>query len=307
MWIDWDVAAATSVALAVSVVAIGSVRAGWTEARWAQGLRTFNRELSLVLLLYAIWQLAHTWTRTRVTGAVDNALWIIGVQDRLHLPSEATVQGWFLPHPTWVEAMNGYYALVHVPALGIFLIWLFYCHRDRYPLWRNTLAMLTGACLLIQMVPVAPPRMLPGFVDTGLLYEQSVYGRGGSGVANQLAAMPSVHVAWAVLVAVATVQVARSRWRWLVLFHPALTVLAITVTANHWWLDDIVAIALLAAAIGAAQAGARGVAGLSRTGIVARARKLDPSCLPSASPIPLCSPGSATPRSPQTCNDPSPR
>jgi hypothetical protein len=271
MWIDWDVAALIAVALAAGVVLTRTA-----EARWVSGVRTFSRELSLVLLLYAIWQLAHTWTRTKVAGALDNGQWVVDVQTAWHLPSEATLQSWFLPHPLWVQAMNGYYAIVHVPALGAFLIWLFYRHRDRYPAWRNVLAVLTGSCLLIQMIPVAPPRMFPGFVDTGLLYEQSVYGHGGSGIANQLSAMPSVHVAWAALVALAVVQVSRSPWRWLVIIHPVLTMLAITVTANHWWLDGIVAVALLLAAMAAVHV----VTAAVERGIVARATRLELSCLP---------------------------
>jgi hypothetical protein len=243
MWIEWDVAAVTSAVLALCVLGTRSAT-----PRWVQGVRTFSRELSLVLLLYAIWQLAHVWTRTNVAGATDNAWRVIDIQEWMHLPSEASLQDLFLPHPLWVQAMNGYYAIAHVPALGVFLVWLFYRHRDRYPPVRNTLAVLTGACLLIQMIPVAPPRMLPGFVDTGLLYEQSVYGRGGSGVANQLSAMPSVHVAWAAVVGAGVIWIGRSRWRWLALLHPVLTVLAITVTANHWWLDGIVAVVLLLAA-----------------------------------------------------------
>jgi hypothetical protein len=249
MWIDWDVAAVISALLALGV--LGTRR---SSRPWVRGVRTFSRELSLVLLLYAIWQLAHVWTRTNVVGATDNARTIIDIQNWMHLPGEASLQDVFLPHSLWVQAMNVYYATVHVPALGAFLIWLFYRHRDRYPPVRNTLALLTGACLMIQMIPVAPPRMLPGFVDTGLLYEQSVYGRGGSGIANQLSAMPSVHVAWAAVVTGGVIWIGRSRWRWLVLLHMVLTMLAITVTANHWWLDGIVAVVLLgmAAAVVAA-------------------------------------------------------
>ena len=65
----------------------------------------------------------------------------------------------------------------------IFLVWLFLRHRDRFRWTRNILVLLTGSCLLIQMVPVAPPRMLTdqGFVDSALLYGQSVYGPFGSG------------------------------------------------------------------------------------------------------------------------------
>jgi len=114
---------------------------------------------------------------------------------------------------------------------------------------RNTVAILTAACLLIQLIPVAPPRMFEnlGFVDTALRYGQSVYGVAGSGFADQLSAMPSVHVAWAVLEAVFVIQISPSRWRGLVLVHTTLTILIVTVTANHWWLDGIVAAILLAA------------------------------------------------------------
>src|SRR5581483_10461320 len=123
--------------------------------------------------------------------------------------SELSVQRLFLPHPLWAQAANGFYAVVHVPALIVFLLWMYFRHPTQYAKWRNVGAVLTGACLLIQMVPVAPPRLAP-----------------------QLAAMPSVHVGWAVFIAVAVILVSPSRWRWLVLAHPALTALAVVATAN---------------------------------------------------------------------------
>jgi hypothetical protein len=94
---------------------------------------------------------------------------------------------------------------------------------------------------------VAPPRLMPGlgFVDTAMRYKESVYSPGGIGDATQLAAMPSVHVAWAVFIAVAVIAVSSSRWRWLIIVHPAATIFAVVATANHWWLDGIVAAALL--------------------------------------------------------------
>ena len=57
-------------------------------------------------------------------------------------------------------------------------MWIFLRHRDQYPPWRNVIAILTFGCLAIQLIPVAPPRLLPelGFVDTAHLYGQSVYG-----------------------------------------------------------------------------------------------------------------------------------
>ena len=88
-----------------------------------------------------------------------------------------------------------------------------------------------------------------GIVDTPLLYHQSVYGRIGTGIASQLHAMPSVHVAWALLVGFGVVMVSSSRTRWLVLAHPIVTVLVVVATGNHFWLDGIVAAALLAMAL----------------------------------------------------------
>jgi hypothetical protein len=99
---------------------------------------------------------------------------------------------------------------------------------------------------------MAPPRLVPAFgmVDSGVRLGQSVYpAKPDSGVANQFAAMPSVHVGWALLVAVGVILVTRSRWRWLALIHPVLTAVVVTVTANHYWADGIVAALLVAVAV----------------------------------------------------------
>ena len=104
--------------------------------------------------------------------------------------------------------------------------------------------------------------MLPGtgLVDTAVLYHQSVYGSVAGFNADQLSAMPSVHVGWAILVAVAVITTARTRWRWLILLYPAVTTLAVVVTANHFWLDGIVAAALLGLVLLVQAAGRRGQA-----------------------------------------------
>jgi hypothetical protein len=105
------------------------------------------------------------------------------------------------------------------------------------------MALTTLLCLIVQLMPVAPPRMLPGFVDTAWYYGQSVYTNGLP--FDQLSAMPSVHVAWAVLIGYYVWRISPSRWRFLGPVHTVLTVFVVVVTANHWWLDGIVAIALL--------------------------------------------------------------
>jgi hypothetical protein len=181
-------------------------------------------------------------------GAVSQARWLWHAERILHLPSETSVQRLFLPHPVLVQAFNLYYDILHFPVLGGCLIWLYVRHRDSYPAIRNTVALFTGASLLIELIPVAPPRLLPGtgLVDTAVRYGQSVYSWHGGFNADEFSAMPSVHVGWALIVAVAVITASRSRWRWLAAGYPMLTMLVVVVTANHFWLDGIVAGLLVA-------------------------------------------------------------
>jgi hypothetical protein len=198
-----------------------------------------------------VWRVAKLFADRKTAEALRHGRWVWDVERALHLPSELTLQRDVIPHSLLTQACNIFYATVHVPAVIAALVWLFLRHRDHYRWVRNNLAVLTAGCLFLQFIPVAPPRMFPelGFIDTGLRYGQSVYGAGGSGESNQLAAMPSIHVGWAVLVAVGVVVASRSRWRWLVLLHPAFTMYAVMVTGNHWWLDGIVAAAILGLSI----------------------------------------------------------
>jgi hypothetical protein len=61
--------------------------------------------------------------------------------------------------------------------------------------------------------------------------------------------MPSVHVAWAVIVAVFVWRCAGRGWRWVGVVHAVITVLVVVVTANHWWLDGIVATGFVAVSV----------------------------------------------------------
>jgi hypothetical protein len=104
------------------------------------------------------------------------------------------------------------------------------------------------------LMPLAPPRMFPhlGFVDTAKTFGPASYGAGSpyKGFANQFAAMPSLHFGWALVIAWAVLIATRSRWRYLVLLHPVLTLAAIVLTANHYWLDAFAATVLFAFALG---------------------------------------------------------
>jgi hypothetical protein len=236
--LSWEQAAVLAAALAAAALAL------W-RAPTLHRLVPFATESFLIAALYSIWQLAGEISVTGTGGAVERGAWIERAERAAHLPSEASVQRLIIDHAGLVQAANLYYASMHFTGLFAFLIWLFVRHRRDYGPVRTTLALTTLACLLIQLLPVAPPRLLPGFVDTAARYGQSVYHLGLG--TDELSAMPSVHVAWAVLVGWYAVRIGRGRWRWLVVAHPVLTVLVVVVTANHFWLDGIVAVAVLIA------------------------------------------------------------
>lgn len=219
--------------------------------RWAFHVGPFLREAGVVVGLYALWQLAGNLASGGFQQAIAHGQWVWDTERLLGLPSELDVQGFLLPHPLLSEIANLYYATMHFGMLIAMLIWLFARHRDGYPAVRNAMAASTAICLLISFIPVAPPRFLPGagVVDLAAKYGESVYAAVGSNAgADQLSAMPSVHVAWSLLVAWAVVTRARSRWRWLIVLHPAITVLVVVGTGNHFWGDAIVA-ALIDAAV----------------------------------------------------------
>ncbi|MBG7603246.1 MAG: phosphatase PAP2 family protein [Actinobacteria bacterium] len=124
-------------------------------------------EFALVASLYSVWRVAKKLPLTQSEGAVERAREIVRLQDFLHLPSELSLQQFALAHDQVGWLSTAYYAVAHVPATIIFLVWLFVRHRDKYPHWRNALAILTAFCLFIRFVHVAPPRFLTDLGATG--------------------------------------------------------------------------------------------------------------------------------------------
>ena len=85
-----------------------------------------------------------------------------------------------------------------------------------------------------------------GFVDTMATFGPNAYAGTSGAMANQFAAMPSLHIGWAALIAY-VIHRTGPRWlAWVATAHLVVTVLVVVVTANHYWLDGVVALVLLA-------------------------------------------------------------
>ena len=211
------------------------------------------REFLLVAGLFLVYKLGRQLATGHTGEALRNAHRVWDLERTLHLPGEGSVQSVLLHSDTLVHLANTYYATVHFPATAAFLIWL-YLRRPAHYVWaRRVLAALTSAALVLPFLfPLAPPRMLAatGLVDTAHVYGPSVYGPPSSDhLSNQFAAMPSLHFGWALMVAIGLIAATRSRRRGLWLLHPLVTLLVIVGTANHYWLDAIVATAMLGGAL----------------------------------------------------------
>lgn len=216
---------------------------------------------------------------------------IIDVEKALHLYIEPGLQQWYLdlPRHGLIRVWNVYYGLAHFVVTFAALVWMFrHDDPDRYRLLRTTLALTTGFAVIgFAAYSLMPPRLLDdpgefggcqvyapaaaaaappgalsapgcdeyGFVDTVAEYGGwiSFGNEGMKDVSNQYAAMPSMHIGWSVWSAIVLLPLVRRRWaRWLVAAYPALTLLCIMLTANHFWLDGVGGAVCLSAGYGAA-------------------------------------------------------
>lgn len=255
MWMSYQHSAELTVALVALWALLRLAPVGRYRLIGRPLLAAAAAEGALVAALYTTWRYAGSLHTARAGGAYDRAREIARIQNWLHLPSEVHSEHYLLAHPALATAANGYYALSHGSILAVVMIWAFLRDRAVYRRWRTGLAGLTGISLLLHFVPVAPPRLMPalGFVDEARHFGQSVYAPFGSGAFDQLAAMPSLHVGWALVAAGCWWQATRSRWRWAGVLLALTTFVVVAVTANHWWLDGVVAGLLLAAVLAVAE------------------------------------------------------
>jgi PAP2 superfamily len=209
----------------------GSINtAGWREAGWA-------------LCAYGAYLLVRrvVWTDKGRGRATDNARRVEGLERRAHLHVEPHVQGAVLRAPRLVDIVNAGYAAGNV-ALSVG--WLMRLHQRGDPRYRAerraAMVAFVGALPVFALFPTAPPRTLDGFVDTlaarGFSLDHPFLIR----FYNPIAAMPSHHVAFAVVTGVGLARGARGPWRrtaWR--GYPVAIGLIVMATGNHFAADVV--------------------------------------------------------------------
>jgi membrane-associated phospholipid phosphatase len=189
----------------------------------------------------------------RLSVALGNARGILHVERVLHIDPERSLDRWLASHHTLAAVLANYYDNAHfVVTLGV-LGWLWWRRPDLYRPLRNSLVLVNViAFVVFWRFPVAPPRMLHGFTD--VVASTHAFGSWHTGAlasaANQLAAMPSLHMAWAAWCTLALWRASRRRLvRVLAAIYPLITALAVLATGNHFVLDVVGGLLTLALSV----------------------------------------------------------
>lgn len=184
------------------------------------------------------------------TAAVANARRVTHVEQLLSLGWERDLQNAFLALPELIRAMNIFYFVGHFVLTGLFFLWLYHRSRGGFALFRDGFLIATVIAVLIHWrFPTAPPRLADlGIRDTLQLFSGIDIGsRDSTALSNPVAAVPSLHAGYAFGVGIGVVRYARLRLvRGAGLVYPALVVLTIIVTGNHFVLDALAGMAVLA-------------------------------------------------------------
>ncbi|MBK1788200.1 phosphatase PAP2 family protein [Prauserella sp. ASG 168] len=213
---------------------VGTVR----RARWWLEL-LFGLGLFGVYLIIKFLPLPANFARALANGEA-----ILALERLLGLDFELPANRW-LAEQGWLMVVANYeYAFTYIVTTLVLLVWVFARRPEHYSWVRNSFLLLNLVALAVfWLYPVAPPRMLPdaGFVDTVRVGQ--TWGSWGSPMvdnANQLAAMPSLHIAWALWVSVVLARISGGLLVQVVsAVHVLVTFVVIVATGNHYWLDAV--------------------------------------------------------------------
>jgi PAP2 superfamily protein len=212
-------------------------------------------EVLFVLAFYAVYSAIRNLIDTDVHQAFRHARTVIRVERDFGIFQEQRIEHWFIHWHGFMRFWNIYYGTFHFIVTVAVIVWLYRRFPVDYRRWRNVLAWTTALALVgYALYPLAPPRMMVGygFQDSLKLFGSWWTFESGpvAKVSNQYAAMPSLHFAWASWCTFVLVPRVRRPWaKALAVAYPFITLFAIVVTANHFFLDAAGGAVILAAGL----------------------------------------------------------
>lgn len=215
------------------------------------GTLDLARQLVLFCGAYWLYQLVRGVVDGRAAAAFDNAREVIRIERGLGLFIEPSVNTWATANE-WIGDVTAWmYVNVHFVVTTVALAWIYLRRNDRFYFVRNMFLVSMGLALILYvLVPTAPPRMLPewGFTDSVAQFTGVDHDSGSAGLLfNPYAAIPSMHVAFSLMLGVTMAHLVRRRWAkalWCA-YCPMVTFVVIA-TANHFWIDGFLGAAVAA-------------------------------------------------------------
>lgn len=214
-------------------------------------------EVILLGALYAVYSLIRNSVGDVTDAAYRNAHEILRVEDAWHFALERPLNE-FVRTTDWLANIVAVqYATLHFIVTPAVLIWLLFWRKQYYRKVSGVLVLCTGLALFgFYFMPTAPPRLLggQGFVD--VMAQTASWGwwpesgaPGSDAISNQFAAMPSLHCAWATWCGLVLFFLAKWKWLRIVgLIYPFTTYFVVMGSGNHFILDVIAGVGLLALA-----------------------------------------------------------
>jgi hypothetical protein len=223
----------------------------WLPNGWLDAIR----QLALFAGAYYLYRIVRGFVDGQAGLAFENARTLVDFERSVGLFFEPGLQAWTRGQDWLITFANFMYVNSHFIVTTTFLIWLYIARNHAFYYVRNMFMVAMLLALAGYLVyPTAPPRFLPewGFTDTVAAWVGEGAENSANALYNPFAAVPSMHVAFALMISVPAVFLVRHRiLKMLWALYPALVTFVVMATANHFWMD-----AALGALVAVASAGA---------------------------------------------------
>ena len=226
----------------------------WLPNGWIDAIR----QLALFAGAYYVYRIVRGLVDGQTGLAFENARTLVEIERSLGLFFEPGLQAWAKGEEWLLLFANWMYVNSHFVITTTFLIWLYIARNHAFYFVRNMFMVAMGLALVGYLAyPTAPPRFLPewGFSDTVASFVGETAENSANVLYNPFAAVPSMHVAFALMISIPAFFLVRNRvLKALWAAYPAVVTLVVMVTANHFWLDAVLGALVAAVSAYAARA-----------------------------------------------------